>query len=66
MVVILLRRCVFEPLIVSFTWLNFDTKLKIPKYRFDLTLYTNEMNPGRTMKAHMGNFIDTVDEFDNL
>jgi hypothetical protein len=40
--------------------------LKIPKYRFDSTLYTNGMNPGRTMKAHMGNFIGAVDEFDNL
>lgn len=24
------------------------------------------MNPGRTMKAHLGNFIGAVDEFDNL
>ena len=40
--------------------------LKIPHYRFDSTLYTNGMNPGRTMKAHMGNFISAVDEFDNL
>lgn len=40
--------------------------MKIPEYRFDSTLYTNEMNPGRNMKAHMGNFIGAVDEFDNL
>ena len=40
--------------------------MKIPKYRFDSTLYTDGMNPRRTMKSHMGNFIGAVDEFDNL
>ncbi|KAF8810981.1 polyketide beta-ketoacyl-synthase [Phlegmacium glaucopus] len=42
-----------------------NTVEEIPKYRFDSALYTNGENPGRTMKAHMGNFIEGVDEFDH-
>ena len=39
--------------------------MKIPKYRFDPSLYMNGVRPGRTMKAHTGNFIGGVDEFDH-
>jgi len=47
------------------TKFNLGRTLKIPKYRFDSTLYTSGGGPGRTMKAHMGNFIGGVDEFDH-
>ncbi|RDB14789.1 Non-reducing polyketide synthase terA [Hypsizygus marmoreus] len=37
----------------------------IPEHRFSVTDYDGRKNPKRTMKAHRGNFLDGVDEFDN-
>ncbi|KAF5350379.1 hypothetical protein D9758_012473 [Tetrapyrgos nigripes] len=44
-----------------------NTVAEIPEHRFQISDYdpTNPLNPKRTMKAHTGNFIDGVDEFDN-
>ncbi|KAJ7575637.1 putative polyketide synthase [Mycena floridula] len=42
-----------------------DTIAEIPEYRFKVSDYNSGKNPQRHMKAHTGNFIDGVDEFDN-
>uniref|UniRef100_A0A0W0G8P1 Putative polyketide synthase n=1 Tax=Moniliophthora roreri TaxID=221103 RepID=A0A0W0G8P1_MONRR len=41
-----------------------NTVCEIPEQRFKVSDYDGR-NPKRQMKAHMGNFIDDVDEFDN-
>lgn len=38
---------------------------QIPEHRFKISDYTNGYYPGRKMKAHTGNFIQGVDEFDH-
>ena len=55
----------FPPLLFISSFNNLEEHLKIPANRFDSTLYTNGGNPGRTMKADTGNFIDGVDGFDH-
>ncbi|KIK51473.1 polyketide synthase [Collybiopsis luxurians FD-317 M1] len=44
-----------------------NTISEIPSSRFDVSLYNgpNELNSGRSMKAHSGNFIDDPSLFDN-
>ncbi|TFK43602.1 polyketide synthase [Crucibulum laeve] len=44
-----------------------NTISEIPEHRFKVSDYNNPSDPksGRQMKAHTGNFIDGVDEFDN-
>ena len=38
---------------------------QIPEHRFKVSDYTNGYYPGRKMKAHTGNFLQGVDEFDH-
>ncbi|KAF8897468.1 hypothetical protein BD779DRAFT_1667443 [Infundibulicybe gibba] len=44
-----------------------NTISEVPEHRFKVTNYNNPKDPNskRQMKAHTGNFIDGVDEFDN-
>ncbi|KAG5644334.1 Type I Iterative PKS [Asterophora parasitica] len=42
-----------------------NTISEIPEHRFKVSDYNEGQNPKRTMKAHTGNFIDAVDDFDN-
>ncbi|KAF8074125.1 putative polyketide synthase [Lyophyllum atratum] len=42
-----------------------NTISEIPEHRFRISDYTDGKNAKRTMKAHTGNFIEGVDEFDN-
>ncbi|KAF5377903.1 hypothetical protein D9615_006799 [Tricholomella constricta] len=42
-----------------------NTISEIPEHRFKVSDYNDGKNAKRTMKAHTGNFIDGVDEFDN-
>ncbi|KAF8157842.1 polyketide beta-ketoacyl-synthase [Crassisporium funariophilum] len=42
-----------------------NTVEEIPHHRFNVSDSTNALNTGRNMKAHTGNFIDSVDEFDH-
>ncbi|KAK7036095.1 Non-reducing polyketide synthase tera [Favolaschia claudopus] len=42
-----------------------DTLSEIPGHRFAVEDYNGGQYPKRQMKAHTGNFLDNVDEFDN-
>ncbi|EDR13531.1 polyketide beta-ketoacyl-synthase [Laccaria bicolor S238N-H82] len=42
-----------------------NTVSEIPEHRFKVSDYTNGYYPGRKMKAHTGNFLQGVDEFDH-
>ncbi|KAF8330663.1 putative polyketide synthase [Amanita rubescens] len=44
-----------------------NTIVKIPEHRFSVSDYngSNNVSSKRFMKVHTGNFVDTVDEFDN-
>ncbi|TFK33599.1 hypothetical protein BDQ12DRAFT_657776 [Crucibulum laeve] len=42
-----------------------NTVSEIPEHRFKVSEYNEGKNAKRAMKAHTGNFIDGVDEFDN-
>ncbi|KAG5652522.1 Type I Iterative PKS, partial [Sphagnurus paluster] len=42
-----------------------NTISEIPEHRFKVSDYNDGENSKRTMKAHTGNFVDGVDEFDN-
>ncbi|KAF5348957.1 hypothetical protein D9758_014210 [Tetrapyrgos nigripes] len=44
-----------------------NTVIEIPEFRFKVSEYLppHNINPKRIMKAHTGNFISNVDEFDN-
>ncbi|KAJ7604989.1 putative polyketide synthase [Roridomyces roridus] len=42
-----------------------NTISEIPEHRFKVSDYNAGKYPGRQMKAHTGNFLDNVDEFDN-
>ncbi|TFK62374.1 polyketide synthase [Pluteus cervinus] len=42
-----------------------NTISEIPGHRFDVSFYNSGENPKRTMKAHTGNFVDGVEQFDN-
>ncbi|KAJ3575743.1 hypothetical protein NP233_g904 [Leucocoprinus birnbaumii] len=39
--------------------------MAVPDHRFKVGDYNSGKNPKRSMKAHTGNFIENVDEFDN-
>ncbi|KAJ7051783.1 putative polyketide synthase [Mycena amicta] len=42
-----------------------NTVAEIPEHRFKVEDYNGSKYTGRQMKAHTGNFLDNVDEFDN-
>ncbi|KAJ7482959.1 putative polyketide synthase [Mycena galericulata] len=42
-----------------------NTISEIPEHRFKVSEYNGGKHPKRQMKAHTGNFLDNVDEFDN-
>ncbi|KAJ6614787.1 putative polyketide synthase [Mycena sp. CBHHK59/15] len=42
-----------------------NTISEIPEHRFKVSDYNGGKHPKRQMKAHTGNFLDNVDEFDN-
>ncbi|KAF7320598.1 hypothetical protein HMN09_00144300 [Mycena chlorophos] len=44
---------------------SINTVSEIPENRFKVEDYNGAKIPGRQMKAHTGNFLDNVDEFDN-